>query len=158
MQSTPQRYERRYAIVTMSERLSDARGVLGVFCALLALAGCSNAAGPAASSSISRDAGSAGAVIGTPTQHVAATDQLVFSPATRTVHVGDIVQWTNRGTVPHTITFETQPQLTDPANLAPGDTWEVRVSVPGTYFYYCSIHPGMVGTLVVVSPSAAPAR
>lgn len=82
----------------------------------------------------------------------------MFSPATRTVHVGDIVQWTNTGTVPHTVSFETQPQLTDPANLAPGDTWEVKISVPGTYFYYCSLHPGMAGKLVVTAPPAAPAR
>ncbi|MGH7685993.1 MAG: cupredoxin domain-containing protein [Candidatus Dormibacteria bacterium] len=118
-------------------------------CALAALAGCSNGSGSLSSTGTGRDAGSAGVNIGTPAQHVAATDQLTFSPTTQTVHVGDIVQWTNDGTVPHTVTFETQPHLTDPSNLDPGDTWEVKFSEAGTFFYYCSIHPGMAGALVV---------
>ena len=81
--------------------------------------------------------------------HIAATDQLQFSPATQTLHVGDVVQWGNTGTVPHTVTFDSQSYLTDPTLLAPGDTWEIKFTQAGTYPYHCTLHPGMDGTLVV---------
>ena len=122
-------------------------------CILAALAGCSNGSGSPSSTSDGNEAGTAGVSLGAPTERVTATDQLVFSPATQHAHVGDIVRWTNPGTVPHTVTFETQPKLTDPSNLAPGDTWDVKFSEPGTFFYYCSIHPGMAGTVVVTPPA-----
>lgn len=93
--------------------------------------------------------GSAGVRLGTPVVQIAANDQLRFSPATQTVAVGAIVQWTNPGTVAHTVTFDSEPSLTDPALLAPGSTWEARFTKAGTYPYRCTIHPGMNGTLVV---------
>lgn len=86
--------------------------------------------------------------LGTPTVHVAATDQLMFSPANVTLHVGQIVQWTNTGSVTHTVTFMNYPYLSDPT-LTPGGTWEVKVNTAGTYPYQCTIHSGMTGTLVV---------
>ena len=122
-------------------------------CVLAAIAGCSNGPGAPSSTSTGGDAGTAGVSLGAPAQSVAANDQLAFSPATQHAHVGDIVRWTNPGTVPHTVTFETQPNLTDPSNLAPGDAWEVKFTKPGTFFYYCSIHPGMAGKVVVTQPA-----
>ena len=127
--------------------------LLGGCCVLAALAGCSNGPGAPSGTSAGGDAGHAGVSLGAPTKSVAATDQLVFSPATQHAHVGDIVRWANVGTVPHSVTFETQPTLTDPSNLAPGDTWDVKFSEPGTFFYYCSIHAGMAGKIVVTQPA-----
>lgn len=120
-------------------------------CALGALVGCGNGGGSTPSASTGHSVGSAGIRLGTPSKHVAATDQLVFSPATQTLHVGDIVQWANNGTVPHTVTFDNQPNLTDPSTLAPGNTWEVKLDQAGTFPYRCTIHPGMTGKLVVTS-------
>lgn len=117
-------------------------------CVVGALAGCGGA-GSSPSASLGRQGGSAGVHLGIPSAHVAATDQLVFGPATQTLHVGDIVQWTNTATLPHTISFDNHPNLTDPSTFAPGDTWEVKLDAPGTFFYYCSLHPGMTGKLVV---------
>jgi plastocyanin len=65
-----------------------------------------------------------------------------------TVHVGDIIQWTNTASFEHTITFDSQPSLSDPS-LQPGGTWEVKFTTAGTYQFHCSIHPQMVGTIVV---------
>lgn len=93
-------------------------------------------------------AGTAGVNLGTPAAKVSATDTLEFSPATVTVKVGDIVKWTNTGSVPHTITFNSEPSFSDPT-LAPGATWEVKFSKAGTFAYRCTIHPGMDGQVVV---------
>lgn len=93
-------------------------------------------------------AGSAGANLGTATVKIDATDKLQFSPTSSTAHVGDIVEWTNSGTVQHTVTFDTQQSLSDPS-LTPGGTWEVKFSQAGTYNYKCTIHPGMNGTITV---------
>ena len=120
----------------------------------LGIAGCGNGP-PGGSSSASTGGascpGSAGVSLGTPAVKVAATDQLVFSPVSQTAKVGQVIQWTNPGTVEHTITFDTASCFTD-ASIVPGATWEVKVTKPGTYHYICTIHqPGMVGVLTVTS-------
>jgi len=92
--------------------------------------------------------GTAGANLGTAAVTVEGTDALQFSPVSQTASVGQIVQWTNPGTVAHTVTFDTEPSLSD-ATLAPGGTWDVKFTKAGTYTYKCTIHPGMDGTLTV---------
>jgi plastocyanin len=116
----------------------------------LGLVACGGSAGnaPANSSPPPASAGTAGVSLGTATVKISATGQLMFDPAMQTAHVGDIVQWTNTGSVEHTITFDAQPSLSDPA-LQPGATWEVKFITAGTYQYHCSIHTTMVGTIVV---------
>jgi plastocyanin len=81
---------------------------------------------------------------------VESNDQLQFSPSSQTAKVGQIVQWTNPGTVAHTITFDSSNAscLSD-SQIAPGSTWEVKFTQAGTYSYKCTIHPGMNGTLTV---------
>lgn len=64
------------------------------------------------------------------------------------MHVGQVIQWSNIGTVLHTVTFDPYPSLSDDT-LQPGATWSIKFSHPGTYPYRCTIHPGMNGTLVV---------
>ena len=92
--------------------------------------------------------GTAGVSLGTAAVKISATGQLAFDPVMQTAHVGDIIQWTNTGSVEHTITFDAEPSLSDPS-LQPGATWEVKFTTAGTYQYHCSIHSGMVGTIVV---------
>ena len=114
--------------------------------ATLTLVACDN--GAATSPSSGPPVGTAGVNLGTPSVHVAATDQLVFSPAKVTLQAGQIVQWTNTGSVTHTVTFTNYPYLGDPT-LAPGGTWEVKINKAGTYPYQCTIHAGMTGTVAV---------
>jgi plastocyanin len=127
----------------------EARGVaLGVSLAVvLAVTACGES-GPATSVNAAATVGTAGVDLGTPSVHVTATDLQQFSPATQTAHVGDIVQWTNTGTINHTVTFDSFSSLSD-LSLQAGATWEVKFTAPGTYPYRCTIHAGMTGTLVV---------
>lgn len=104
---------------------------------------------PAATTSApAASVGTAGANLGSPAVKISATTQLTFDPAMQTAHVGDVIQWNNNGSVTHTITFDSQPSLSDPS-LAPGGVWEVKFTTAGTYQYHCTIHSSMVGTIVV---------
>src|SRR6202166_5317673 len=117
--------------------------------AVVWLAACGgNTTSPGSGSTSSTSVGVAGANLGTATEKISATGQLTFDPAMQTAHVGDIIQWTNTASFEHTITFDSQPSLSDPS-LQPGGTWEVKFTTAGTYQYHCSIHSGMVGTIVV---------
>jgi plastocyanin len=115
---------------------------------LAALTACGNGASAPASSSGTAAPGTAGVNLGQPAVAVSATDQLTFVPAAQPAHVGQVIQWSNIGSVLHTVTFDAYPSLSD-ASLQPAATWSVRFTQPGTYPYRCTIHPGMNGTLVV---------
>ncbi len=95
--------------------------------------------------------------LGTATMTVDATDNLVFSPASSTAQVGQIVEFKNTGSVEHNVTFQDNNDgcLTD-ATLDPGASWQVKFTSAGTYNYLCTIHaPNMKGE-ITVSGSAAP--
>jgi plastocyanin len=128
------------------------RGTLRYLVGALAvvwLAACGgNTTSPGSGSTSSTSVGVAGANLGTATDKISATGQLAFEPAMLTVHVGDIIQWTNTASFEHTITFDSESSLSDPS-LQPGGTWEVKFTTAGTYQFHCSIHPQMVGTIVV---------
>src|SRR5208283_5098648 len=74
-------------------------------------------------------------------------DNFSFSPATVTVPVGTTVRWTNRDDIPHTVvsedkTFKSKVLDTD-------EQFTYTFTKPGTYSYFCSIHPKMTGKVVV---------
>jgi plastocyanin len=86
------------------------------------------------------------------TDTVSASNELVFSPASLTTHVGAVVEFMNTGTVTHTVTFQDANDgcLSDAA-LDPGATWEVKFTTAGTYNYACMIHaPNMTGEITVL--------
>lgn len=75
-----------------------------------------------------------------------------FTPATFTMKAGSTVTWVNKDTVTHTVTSTAVPSGASPfnsGNLPYGNTFKVTLTVPGTYQYYCAIHPSMTGTIVV---------
>jgi len=76
-------------------------------------------------------------------------DNFDFAPMTLTVMVGTQVTWTNHDDIPHTVvSADTPPAFKSPA-LDTDDSFSVTFSKPGTYSYFCSVHPKMVGTIVV---------
>jgi len=71
-----------------------------------------------------------------------------FAPKSLTVRAGTRVVWTNRDEEPHVIT-SAGSLFASSKGLDTSDSYAVTFSKPGTYAYYCSIHPMMVGTIIV---------
>jgi plastocyanin len=82
------------------------------------------------------------------TQTVQETSALKFDPASITVGVGGVVQWTNTSSVPHNVTFDSNPELTS-QTMNGGDKYELKFNRAGQYQYHCTFHPGMDGTVTV---------
>ncbi|MCL9762594.1 plastocyanin/azurin family copper-binding protein [Frankia sp. AiPa1] len=72
-----------------------------------------------------------------------------FSPANLTVRVGTTVAWTNRDADAHTVVSTNGPLHSPTLNT--GDTYKYTFAKAGSYSYLCSIHPFMVGTVVVTA-------
>jgi plastocyanin len=71
----------------------------------------------------------------------------MFAPTSLTVAAGSTVTWTNRDDEPHTVVSESG--LFRSAALDTNESFSFRFAQPGTYHYACSIHPRMVGTIIV---------
>jgi amicyanin len=76
-------------------------------------------------------------------------DNFSFTPAEITVPAGTKVTWTNRDDIPHTVTDAAHPKETKSPALDTGDSYSRTFTAPGTYHYFCSLHPHMQGTVVV---------
>jgi plastocyanin len=74
--------------------------------------------------------------------------QLAFGPASVTVPVGGTVTWTNGDPESHTVTSMGKGPLNSPT-LDAGGTYSYTFTTPGTYMYYCAVHPDMMGMVVV---------
>lgn len=75
-------------------------------------------------------------------------DNFTFVPQTLTVKAGTTVTWTNRDDIPHGIASENNAFAKSKA-LDTGDSYSVMFATPGTYKYFCYVHPHMTGTIVV---------
>lgn len=72
-----------------------------------------------------------------------------FAPAAVTVQVGQELTWVNEDDDPHTVLgADPGSPLKSPA-LDTGDKYSVKLARPGTYRYFCSLHPHMTGVVNV---------
>lgn len=76
-------------------------------------------------------------------------DNFDFAPMTLTVTVGTKVTWTNHDDIPHTVVSADSPPAFKSPALDTDDSFSVTFTKPGTYSYFCSVHPKMVGSIVV---------
>ena len=76
-------------------------------------------------------------------------DNFVFTPATITVAAGTRVTWTNRDDIPHSIVGPGQPPGFKSLALDTEESFAHVFDRPGTYAYFCGLHPHMKGTVVV---------
>ncbi|MCZ6775932.1 MAG: plastocyanin/azurin family copper-binding protein [Ignavibacteria bacterium] len=79
-----------------------------------------------------------------------------FNPSTRTVTAGTTVTFTNQDGFVHTVTSSSVPSgatAFNSGNVSGNGTFQVTLTVAGTYQYFCSIHgtanSGMRATIVV---------
>jgi len=75
-------------------------------------------------------------------------DNFSFAPGTITIPVGTTVRWTNRDDIPHTVVSDDQRTFAS-KTLDTDDQFSYKFTKPGTYGYFCSIHPKMTGKVVV---------
>ena len=71
-----------------------------------------------------------------------------FQPATIRVKAGEEVTWRNTAAMPHTVTGREDGKLSS-ARLNQGSMFSHTFKQPGTYTYYCALHPSMTGTVIV---------
>jgi plastocyanin len=130
-------------------------GIMMSLCGML-MAGCG---GNAAASAANIGASHAGMATSTAPAAPATVDAVVpkpdqvmienfsFVPPVLTVKVGTAVTWINHDDVPHTVTGADN-RFGSPA-LDTGDNFAFHFTTPGTYSYYCAIHPQMTAKVVV---------
>jgi amicyanin len=71
-----------------------------------------------------------------------------FGPAALTVKAGTTVTWLNGDDIPHTVVAADKQAFRSKV-LDSGEAFSFTFTQPGTYPYFCSIHPHMTGKVVV---------
>ena len=74
-------------------------------------------------------------------------NNFTFVPARLTVKAGTTVTWRNEDDIPHTVT--SAARLFKSKALDTDDSFSFTFTEPGTYEYFCSLHPRMTATIVV---------
>jgi plastocyanin len=77
-------------------------------------------------------------------------DNFNFTPRTLTVPVGTKVTWINNDDVPHLI-VNVQNKFKQSPVLDTDQQYSATLQKPGTYTYFCSLHPQMQGTIVITA-------
>ena len=73
---------------------------------------------------------------------------MAFAPETLTVAAGTTVTWVSADpSLPHTATSEDEVWFS--GTLNEGDEFPFTFDEPGTFAYFCEVHPTMTGTIVV---------
>ena len=71
-----------------------------------------------------------------------------FQPAVLVVKVGTKVTWANHDSTPHTVT-SVDKRFASSGGLDTDDQYSFKFDKPGRYEYFCSLHPMMVGKVIV---------
>lgn len=79
-----------------------------------------------------------------------------FQPKLVTVPVGAKVVWVNKDEEPHTVVSTDKTFLSKA--LDTDDTFAFTFDKPGTYEYFCSVHPRMTAKIVVTAPDKQPMK
>jgi amicyanin len=80
-------------------------------------------------------------------------DQFTFLPQRITVKAGTTVTWINEDDVPHTVASSSKAFKSKALDTA--DKFSFTFTTPGTYDYFCSLHPHMTGAVVVEAASGS---
>jgi plastocyanin len=78
-------------------------------------------------------------------------DNFTFTPAEITIPPGTTVNWVNHDDIPHTV-VESDRALKS-KTLDTDDSFSMTFKSPGSFVYFCSLHPHMTGKVIVRSGS-----
>ncbi len=73
----------------------------------------------------------------------------LYKPDNITVTAGTKVTWTNLDQDPHTVKEKDNNKFHSTA-LDTNDSYSYTFTAPGTYKYFCTLHPTMVGSVKVI--------
>ena len=73
-----------------------------------------------------------------------------YNPNRIEINVGDTVTWINNDSSPHTVTSSNDSAF-DSDVLMRGETFSFTFDKEGEYPYFCTLHPSMVGTVIVTA-------
>ncbi|GGU69904.1 hypothetical protein GCM10010502_21580 [Kitasatospora aureofaciens] len=106
-------------------------------------------ASPPSGTSLTSPSGQPSAPVGA---NAVTIKNFAFAPATLTVKAGTKVTWSNTDPDAHTVTSKqgSGGPLQSTA-LATNDAYSYTFTQPGSYAYYCTIHPFMTATVVVTA-------
>jgi len=76
-------------------------------------------------------------------------DNFAFEPSTLTVSAGTVLTWLNEDDAPHTVVGTDPESPIESPPLDTGERYSLTLERPGTYRYFCSLHPHMTGTVIV---------
>ncbi len=114
---------------------------------LLVLAGCTSTQSPQAGTPQPSATGNEQAGAGQqPDVATVVIEGFAFGPSTIEIQKGDTIEWVNRDSAPHTVTFDNG--MAD-ENLPSSGTARVTFTEEGQFTYFCSFHPGMKGVVIV---------
>jgi len=145
--------------------LAASTAVLLAACGTGPIPGQSSTSTTSTSTSSTSSSGGCSAATAQAAVTVDATDALRFVPASVCLKAGGTITWKNVGNIFHTTTDESA-LAANPANaelpsgatgwnhpLNPGASFSLKLTVPGTYKYFCIPHEtlGMLGQITVVS-------
>jgi amicyanin len=73
-----------------------------------------------------------------------------YEPKVLTITAGTTVTWVNVDDMPHTVTDKNRVAFRS-AGLDTGDSFTYTFDKPGSFDYFCTIHPYMTGKVVVTA-------
>jgi plastocyanin len=76
-------------------------------------------------------------------------DNFAYSPREITIAAGTRVTWVNHDDSPHTVTSTARPKAFDSGAMDTDATFDFTFAAPGTYEYFCAVHPRMTGKVIV---------
>lgn len=89
-----------------------------------------------------------GALAQAPSRYVVTMADMSYGPLPGALKVGDTIVWTNRDTVPHTVTARDH---SFDLRIAPGKSAPMTLQKPGSFAFYCTYHTMMRGKLTVAA-------
>lgn len=85
-------------------------------------------------------------IYGNRSQTTVVMENAAYNPQSITISKGTTVMWINQDSFAHTVTMR---GVFESGTIPPHGTFTFTFNQPGTYDYFCTLHPSMLGTIIV---------